>query len=67
MGFSFTEAMTLPVAYKKFFIERVNKELEKSTEGGDARSRALHHNDPTTRSLQNMTRDKTPARLRRFT
>jgi len=62
-GFSYTEAFKLPVVYKRWFIERITKELNDSRGG----SRALQHNSPETRELQGMQRNQTPSRLRRFT
>ena len=66
-GFTYTEAYNLPVAYKAWFIKRIQKELSRSQEDGGAQSRALHQNTPDIRALQNKTRTETPSRLRRFT
>lgn len=61
--------MKLPVIYKHWFIERVVKEINKSSEqnGEATQSRALQHNTPDARALQNRTNPNAPARLRRFT
>jgi len=68
MGFSYNEVQTLPVAYKRWFIQRVVRELNKGSEDGtESRSRALQHNTPELRELQGMHRAQTPSRLRRFT
>ena len=73
MGFSYKEAYHLPVPYKRWFIDRVVKELNRSGGGTDddpkppAESRALHANTPDVRSLQGRQRAETPSRLRRFT
>lgn len=69
MGFSFTEYMDLPIIYKRWFMERVVKEINKSSEqnGEATQSRAIHHNTPDARALQNRTHPNAPARLRRFT
>ena len=67
MGFTYSEVHNLPVAYKKWFIERVSKELSKSSEEGATQSRAAHANTPELRQLQGRTRDQVPSRLRRFT
>lgn len=66
-GFTWRETQHMPVAYKKWFIERINKELTKSHESGQTQSRALHQNSPDVRSLTGKARDNTPSRLRRFT
>lgn len=67
MGFSFDETYNLPVSYKRWFIERTVKELNKGQEKGENQSRALHQNTPDVRAMQNRVRPQTPARLRRFT
>ena len=66
-GFTYREAYAIPVAYKHWFIARLNKELSKGSEEGGSHSRAAHQNDPTTRSLMGMNRAEGPSRLRRFT
>lgn len=70
-GFTYAETCSLPVTYKRWFIDRLVKELNKG-KGGDADdgggpNRALHANSPEARQLQGMARPQTPARLRRFT
>ena len=68
-GFSFTEAWNLPVTWRRWFIERINAEFEKSKgeNGEGGANRAAHNNGPDIRQLQGMTRAQTPTRLRRFT
>lgn len=65
-GFSNRETYALPVAKKRWWIERIVKELSKSHSEGQTQSRALHQNDPQTRELMGMNRTHTPSRLRRF-
>ncbi len=67
MGFTYRDVMNLPVPYKKWFIERVSKELNKGSDKGQNQSRALHQNTPEVRSMQGMDRSQAPSRLRRFT
>jgi hypothetical protein len=68
MGFSYTECTKLPVVYKDWFLNRLIKEINKSSEEGDAtQSRAAHHNTSDMRALQNRTHPNAPAKLRRFT
>ena len=63
----YDEAYRLPIAYRRWFIDRIGKELNRGKEeGGDPPSRALHQNTPDIRALQNKTRAQTPSRLRRF-
>lgn len=62
-----TETMNIPVFYKRWFIERISKELSRSSESGQTQSRALHQNSPDVRALSGKMRDQSPSRLRRFT
>jgi len=66
-GFTWTETLSLPVSYKRWFIERISKELSQSSESGQTQSRGLHQNSPDVRSLMGNARAQTPSRLRRFT
>lgn len=67
-GFTFNDVLHLPVPYKRWFIERVTKEINKSAEnGGSAESRAYHQNTPDIQQLKGKFRNHTPSRLRRFT
>lgn len=66
-GLTWTETYNLPVAYKRWFIDRLVKELNKGSESGENSSRALHQNSPEVRSMQNKARTHVPSRLRRFT
>lgn len=66
-GFTWGEIQKMPVFYKRWFIERINRELNKTSESGQTQSRALHQNSPETRSMQGRAREQSPSRLRRFT
>jgi len=72
-GFSYGEIYNLPIPFKRWFIERIVKELNKGGDdkgGGDnpqPMTKALHQNTPEVRALQGNQRQQTPARLRRFT
>ena len=66
-GFSYTEIYNLPVSYKRWFIQRISNELNKTAEKGDTQTKALHQNTPDIRSLQGRMRSQVPAKLRRFT
>jgi hypothetical protein len=66
-GFLWHEIIHLPVSYKRWFVERIVKELTKTSESGSTNSRALHQNSPDVRALQGNIREQTPSRLRRFT
>jgi hypothetical protein len=68
-GLTALEAYNLPVPVKRWWTERIVKELNKNApnnaEGGQ--SRALHNNSPEVRAMQGRTRTQVPSRLRRFT
>ena len=66
-GFTWRETQHMPVAYKRWFIERISRELSRTSESGQAQSRAVHQNSPDVRALQGKAREQTPSRLRRFT
>jgi hypothetical protein len=66
-GFTWRETQHMPVAYKRWFIERINREFKNTSEKGQAQSRAAHQNTPDVRALQGRAREQVPSRLRRFT
>lgn len=68
-GFLYWETYNIPVVYKRWFIDRIVKELNKGKgpDGDSSASRALHTNSPDVRQLQGRDRPQTPSRLRRFT
>lgn len=67
-GFLWKETIHMPVVYKRWFIDRIVKELNKGGENGQAtQSRALHQNSPDVREMQGRFRSQTPSRMRRFT
>lgn len=66
-GFTYSETRKLPVPYKRWFIDRLVKELNKGKENESSASRALHTNTPELREMQGRTRAQVPSRLRRFT
>jgi hypothetical protein len=65
-GFLYREAYNLPLEYKRWFVERIVKEINKGGEESN-NSRAMHHNSPEVREMQGMARSQSPSRLRRFT
>jgi hypothetical protein len=62
MGFSWVECYNIPIWQRIWFIERLNKEIQKANG-----SRAAHDNSRDMRSLQGRHRNDPPAKLRRFT
>ena len=70
MGFTYKECYDLPIWQRSWFLDRLNREIQKTNEnnnGQGASSRAAHQNDPSTRAMQGRHRSQVPARLRRFT
>lgn len=65
-GFTYSETYSLPVTYKRWFIERIVQELNKGKENESSASRALHQNSPEIRQMQGRARAQSPSRLRRF-
>ncbi len=66
-GFLYQETYNMPVVHKRWFIERLVKELNRGKEGENPPTRALHQNNPELREMQGMNRAQAPSRLRRFT
>jgi hypothetical protein len=66
-GFTPSEAYNLPVWQKRWWIDRITKELTKTSDSGETQSRALHQNTPDVRAMQGLARPQAPSRLRRFT
>ena len=66
-GFTYTEAYNIPVEYKRWFIKRIERELNRGKEDGSTQSKALHHQTAEARALTGKARAQVPSRLRRFT
>lgn len=70
LGFHYTEAYNVPIWQRRWFIERIQKEMKDSAErnGGEADpTRAAHQNQPDVRAMMGRHRAQVPAHLRRFT
>ena len=70
VGFTWREGYNIPIWQRRWFIDRLNKEVKryKEANGGDnPPTRAAHHNTPDIRSMMGRHRDMVPANLRRFT
>ena len=63
MGFTYTESMYLPIYQRKWFIQRIQEEMQ----AANGQSKAAHANDPTSRAMSGNSRQSVPAKLRRFT
>jgi hypothetical protein len=63
VGFSYIDAINLPVWQRRWFIERLVEEFKNS----NGQSKAAHSNTPDSRAMQGMHHAHAPAKLRRFT
>jgi hypothetical protein len=63
MGFSYTEAMSLPIWQRAWFLDRMLEEIKNS----NGQSKAAHSNSADQRALAGNMRPQVPANLRRFT
>lgn len=63
MGFSYTEAYSLPVWQRQWFLNRAVEEIKNS----NGQSRSMESNDPSARQMMGRHRAQVPAKLRRFT
>lgn len=62
------EAYNIPVVFKRWWIDRISKEIARANQGeAPPGSRASHHDNPEVNALLNKTRTQAPARNRRFT
>lgn len=51
-GMTIDEYLRLPIVYKRWLIERINKEIKKASENGaDIPSKGTHHNSPDIRAM----------------
>ena len=67
-GFTYTEAYNIPVVYKRWWIERVNREITKGNSGEAPQgSRAQHHNAGDVPAILGKHRTAAPSRMQRFT
>ena len=66
-GFTYVEAYNLPVAYKRWWIDRISKEIARANQGeAPPGSRASHHDNSEVNALLGKSRSTAPARNRRF-
>ena len=63
MGFSYREAFLLPIWQRRWYIDRLMKEM-KDSQGA---SKPASDNTPDARSMMGRQRAQVPAKLRRFT
>lgn len=70
MGFTYHEAYNIPIWQRRWFIDRLQKEIKHANEqnGGDgAPTRSMQDNHPDVRAMMGRYRSMVPAKLRRFT
>jgi len=70
MGFTYGECYNIPIWQRRWFIERMNKEIKKTNEannGQGAPTKSPEHNSPDVRAMMGRYRSMVPANLRRFT
>ena len=70
MGFSYVEGYNIAIWQRRWFIERIQKEIKKSSEQNDGQpspTHAMHQNTPDARAMMARHRAMVPAKLRRFT
>ena len=68
LGFTYVESYNVPIWQRRWFIERIQKEIKRANEkGSDPTTRAQHQNTPDQRALMGRYRSMVPAKLRRFT
>ena len=68
LGISWETYYSWPVPYKRWFLERLQKEMKAKAEAGDIPSKATQYNSPDARAFTQKTRtDSVPHKLRRFT
>lgn len=63
---SWDQFMKFPVSYKRWLIERLNKEHEKAQKNGEL-TKGAHHQTPDSRELTGKQRPQVPPHLRKFT
>lgn len=68
-GMDWNTYYNLPIAYKRWLIKRIEKEIQKSNSKGNSNipSKAMHHNSPDARAIAGRGRPVAPAKLQRFT
>jgi len=66
-GMDWNTYYSFPVAYKKWLIKRIEKEINDAASKGNAiPHKGTHANDPETRALLGKTHPNPPMGLRRF-
>jgi hypothetical protein len=67
VGFSYVECYNIPVWQRRWFLERLNKEIKRANDQQSGASRAAHDNSPDARAMAGRARAQVPSKLRRFT
>lgn len=67
-GMTYSEYLNLPVAYKRWLISRIDKEISKAVaSGADIPSKAPHHNTADLRAMTGKAKQFVNPRTQRFT
>ena len=69
VGFTYRECYNIPVWQRRWFIDRLQKEIKRTQdkEGNAQPTRGYHQNTPDARAMMGRYRSMVPANLRRFT
>jgi hypothetical protein len=67
-GMDWNTYYNFPIAYKRWLIKRIEKEIQQAhKQGNDIPSKAMHQNTPDARAWTGKTRSTVPSKLTRFT
>jgi hypothetical protein len=67
-GMDWNTYYNFPVAYKRWLIKRIEKEIQAAhNQGNDIPSKAIHQNTPEARAWAGRNRTTVPSKLTRFT
>jgi hypothetical protein len=64
LGFTYSDARDLPIPVRRWYINRIEKQLKNSSDAGSTDSRSHEANTPEVRAFRGKSRTQVPARLR---
>jgi len=64
LGFTYSDARDLQIPIRRWFVERINKQLSDSAAQGSTDTRSFEANTPDLRAARGSSRHVVPARLR---
>ncbi len=65
-GLTWTDYKAFPLSYRRWLVERVNKEMSSNEKNNQIPSKAETYNHPDVRQLSGRQRAQTPVKARRF-